>query len=779
MSRAKPDLSPFDRIDTPDLWERITHLQPTPPPDFDKPSDRRIGTIALALGLSIVALGFLALAFFRSELQPAQPVPSPSGVEPPTPMIEETVQIGPRGQTTDMVAGFGRLWISAYGVDGGAGPDRWAILEVDPASMEVVATVPIGSGPSFETGGGGLLSTSDALWVAASERLSDHDEGALIRLDPSTGATQTFTTPAAVAFADVADDGTNLWVVGRGSNETTVVMRFDPATGTFTGPVELEITAGRQIEAVPGAVMVRGLTWEGDSGPCSSVISVDVTTLAVLAQQPSVETVCDSNIGTQGAMFVVDGRIWISSAGSFAPLDPLTARVLSSGVPFPVSAGPRSDPVVAPSGVWYGAYPGGNGSRPDTLTWMHPSTGQVRSFDIPVGWSVAAALDGSLWAMGWDGTLTKISLGTGGAENGSATPTTEAWGIAGQGWTELPAPPETLRGASLVWTGAELVLFGGTADYERSVSVAAYAFDPVAGTWSDLPDPPASAWGSQGFWTGREALFWGGQDPSDALGGVAFDPVTRTWRTIPAAPLDPGWGGQGVWTGEELIVFGGGEQVGDPRNVQAAAYDPDADTWRRLPDAPTGLNRLSGTWSGDEAMFLGSLQNLMNRAETEQAVGVAFDPSTDTWRPLAVSPLNPQAVSIAALPDGDLFAWDYEAQGATYGPSTDRWGSTVRIPLEAGECVPQTVVVERSVFAWFCAQAALGDAAAEMWVSVSGGITDATIDPGSGPIPLFQSASLTAAGPVVAIVGEGITIEDGSPCLGCFGAPATFWIFRP
>lgn len=779
MTRNKADLSSFDRVDAPDLWGRITRLEPAPSPRPHLPSDRRIGTIALAFGLSILAIGFLAFSFFGSDPQPAEPVPSPAAVGPPTPMIGDTVQVGPRGQTTDMVAGFGRLWISAYGVDGGAGPDRWAILEVDPASMDVVGTVPIVSGPSFETGGGGLVAASDAVWIAAFSRIGDHEEGSLTRLDPTTGAIQTFTTPSAIGFNDVADDGTNLWVVGRGSNETSVVMRFDPRTGVFDRPISLEVTAGRQIEAVPGAVMVRGLTWDGNSGPCTSIISIDVTTRTVLAQSPSAETSCELDTGTQGAMFVVDGKIWTSSSSSFAPLDPRTARAQGSGVPFDASAFPRSDPVVAPSGVWYGAYPGGNGSRPDALTWMDPTTAQARSFDISVDWSVAASLDDSLWAMGWDGSLTKISLGAGGADDGLVTPATEPWGMAGQGWTELPPPPQTLRGASLVWTGGELILFGGTSDYERSVSVAAYAFDPVAGTWSDLPDPPAAAWGSQGFWTGREALFWGGQDPTDALDGVAFDPDTRTWRTIPTAPLDPGWGGQGVWTGEELIVFGGGEHVGDARNVQAAAFDPDADTWRRLPDAPIGLNRLSGTWSGDEAVFLGSLQNLMNRAETEQAVGVAFDPSTDTWRALAVSSLNPQAVSIVALPDGELFAWDYETRGATYEPSTDRWGSTVSIPLEAGDCGPQTVVVERTPFAWYCAQAAIADASARMWVSVSEGITDTSIDPGSGPIPLFQSATLTAAGEVVAVLGEGITIEHGSPCFGCSGAPATFWVFRP
>jgi hypothetical protein len=44
------------------------------------------------------------------------------------------------------------------------------------------------------------------------------------------------------------------------------------------------------------------------------------------------------------------------------------------------------------------------------LTRFDPATGEVEPFDLEVGWSVASWLDGSLWAMGWDGSLTKIVL---------------------------------------------------------------------------------------------------------------------------------------------------------------------------------------------------------------------------------------------------------------------------------------------------------------------------------------------------------------------------------
>ncbi len=356
------------------------------------------------------------------------------------------------------------------------------------------------------------------------------------------------------------------------------------------------------------------------------------------------------------------------------------------------------------------------------------------------------------------------------------------WVGVPDGWTELSAPSATIRGGTLVWTGAELILWGGTEDEELSASAKAFAYDPAMGTWSELPAPPFGTYGASGFWTGREALFWGGQDPaSDHADGVAFDPATRTWRRIAAAPIDAAWGGAAVWSGHELIVFGGGIQVGDPRNVQAAAYDPASDAWRRLPDAPIGLNRLSGTWTGSEAVFFGSLQDGNNRSETPTAVGVAYDPSSDGWRTIAPSPLNPQATSIVASPAriGGLFATDYLTQAVFYDDGTDTWGDPWEVPLQESECGPTAAVVRDMIFVWYCGTAATYDAITGYWQRVDGGMTAPKIEADGVAYPLFQSATLASAGDVVAFAGEGITIEDGIPCYGCADAPPAFWVYRP
>jgi hypothetical protein len=54
-----------------------------------------------------------------------------------------------------------------------------------------------------------------------------------------------------------------------------------------------------------------------------------------------------------------------------------------------------------------------------------------------------------------------------------------------EGWTRLPLPPEVRDGEALVWTGDELLAWGGCAtDVEDRCDATAdgYAFDPDIGT---------------------------------------------------------------------------------------------------------------------------------------------------------------------------------------------------------------------------------------------------------------------------------------------------------
>ena len=151
-------------------------------------SARRRVTAGVVAGLiALGGIGAMVRAFDPGvSSPPASPAPAPS------PQIVGSIQVGPTGQTTALTAGFGSLWITAYGIDGGAGVDRAALLRVEPHSMSIVDTIPVPTVPTWETGGGGLLATADAIWIAGSG--GSPRTAQLVRIDPVSGATTTYSS---------------------------------------------------------------------------------------------------------------------------------------------------------------------------------------------------------------------------------------------------------------------------------------------------------------------------------------------------------------------------------------------------------------------------------------------------------------------------------------------------------------------------------------------------------------------------------------------------------
>jgi hypothetical protein len=350
------------------------------------------------------------------------------------------------------------------------------------------------------------------------------------------------------------------------------------------------------------------------------------------------------------------------------------------------------------------------------------------------------------------------------------------------GWSKLPPPPEIRDGASFVWTGSKLLAWGGCDPSVKDDCLRTtdgFAFDPTTRTWRALPDAPVASAYADGVWTGTETIFLGLRH-TGRLDGQAYDPATNTWRRIPSAPVGPKWGGVRVWTGSELFVWGGGHP-GTPGPERGAAYDPKTDSWRRIADAPHGLNLASGMWTGREVLVFGSLLNGKHRADTPTSVGAAYDPRSDKWRELPPSALSPQATS-AVWVGNRLVAWDYDVHSQEYDPARDAWTAPVKMPLEASECYPESVLVRELVFAFFCGQAALYDVHTQGWQEIHGGPLDQEIwsDAYHSSIKLWRFADLVPAGEAVFAAAEGITLTPkGEACYGCPGSPFSFWAYVP
>ena len=344
------------------------------------------------------------------------------------------------------------------------------------------------------------------------------------------------------------------------------------------------------------------------------------------------------------------------------------------------------------------------------------------------------------------------------------------------GWTRLPLPPGERHGTAEVWTGAQLLSWGGYRGSDKPVADG-FAFDPITQTWAPIPPAPAARSGAQAVWTGSEAIFLGGWDGNrEQPGGFAFDPATSSWRAVAAAPVDTE-GAVVVWAGSELIAWGGGKP-GDKSNSSGAAYDPSTDTWRSIADAPIGLNLASGVWTGTEFIVFGSLLDSGNHASTKTAVGAAYDPTSNTWREIAPSDLSPQAD--AAVWQGDrMVAYDYLWKAEAYTPSTDTWKPLQDVPFQPSECYPDGAVVGTQVFAFGCGHVATLDEGSDAWHQVHGGIGGETIQANAGTYELWRFATLVPAGDVLFLSAEGITVQNGAPCYGCSGSPTSLWAYRP
>jgi hypothetical protein len=352
------------------------------------------------------------------------------------------------------------------------------------------------------------------------------------------------------------------------------------------------------------------------------------------------------------------------------------------------------------------------------------------------------------------------------------------------GWTKLPRPPQPRDAAAFVWTGSELLAWGGCPAAEGSKSCVrqadGFAFDPSGRRWRAIPEAPHAWKGATADWTGEEVIFLNrrGDGFAGLLEGQAYDPAQESWRQIPRAPIGATRGSVvTVWTGSELIVWGGGER-GSRRAQKGASYDPEADAWRAIADAPIGLNLASGMWTGREVLVFGSLLSPRNRAQIRASVGAAYTPAADSWREIPPSKLSPQATSAVWIRDR-MVAWDYLVRSQEYDPARDAWSERIRMPLEPSECYPESVVAQALVFAFYCGEAALYGAGAHTWHEVRGGPLEREVESGDVSLALWRSASLAPAGDVVlALEGSALSVGDLA-CYGCPGFPVSYWAYRP
>jgi N-acetylneuraminic acid mutarotase len=352
---------------------------------------------------------------------------------------------------------------------------------------------------------------------------------------------------------------------------------------------------------------------------------------------------------------------WKPTSTTNAPSGPFSATVVWTGKEMIVWGG------IVASTVNTGAR-----YNPSTNTWTATTNSPLapRAYHTAV-WTGTEMV---IWN-GYDGFIGKM-YGDGARYN----PTTNTWKSVA-----LANAPNPRYFHTAVWTGTEMIVWGGINYPVYDLSGGRY--NPVTDTWTptSLVGPPSLRWLHAAVWTGKEMIIWGGSGSYDSTGG-RYNPTTDTWRStgLTNAPI-----GRdtltGVWTGKEMIVWGGfGFSIPEGFHNDGGRYNPTTDSW--LPtgsmNVPSARGLHTATWTGSEMIAWGGSGNGL------KDTGGRYDPATDSWRTTSVTGAptareNPEvvwtgteAIFWGGDPDGNPFT---PGSGGRYNPVTDTWKATSKV----------------------------------------------------------------------------------------------------
>jgi hypothetical protein len=343
---------------------------------------------------------------------------------------------------------------------------------------------------------------------------------------------------------------------------------------------------------------------------------------------------------------------------------------------------------------------------------------------------------------------------------------------------EDPGPLAARYWPAAVWTGEEVLIWGGANLYRVGEQARSYddgaAFDPAAGTWRQLPPTPLAARNDAvSAWTGSEMLIWGGNSSAETdepravafVDGAAFDPTANRWRVLPAAPLPPGPRYVGAWTGEALVVVGAADGV-----VHAARYDPAWSRWEEIDtgriDGAPSMTRPAIHWTGTRVVVVDELPL------GEPVIVHTYDPASGEWASSRSPEFATRALGTSVLDSRlVLVAYGGRTEGATtYDPADGRWGDIVGLGDLGCEAGPTVVgLADRAYVRDWCGRAGFFDPANDTWQPVT--------EPGS---PMDESpplvSVLTWTGSELVMWGA---VRTGQGDGGDGGMSPQTWTLRP
>jgi len=200
----------------------------------------------------------------------------------------------------------------------------------------------------------------------------------------------------------------------------------------------------------------------------------------------------------------------------------------------------------------------------------------------------------------------------GAAEGGSALGDGASYDPATDSWTALPPSPLDGRvGHRAVATTHRMLVWGGSSEASeggRDFADGAI-YSPATNAWSPMAPAPDYLAGRDAFasvWTGKEMLVWGGYGRSEDCArchGAAYDPAGDSWTPIAPSPLSGRGDHRAVWTGRDMLVWGGSDTTA---RSDGALYNPADGSWARVVPGPLpGRRQQAMVWTGRQLLIWG------------------------------------------------------------------------------------------------------------------------------------------------------------------------------
>jgi len=300
-------------------------------------------------------------------------------------------------------------------------------------------------------------------------------------------------------------------------------------------------------------------------------------------------------------------------------------------------------------------------------------------------------------------------------DNGRYNPVLNTWNNV-----STIGAPRAREDHTATWTGTEMIVWGGILSQCSDIGCL-YAtntggrYNPATDTWQPMSTDgaPSPRRFHTAIWTGSELIVWGGvgYDYRTPLGdGARYDPVTDTWSPLSYINAPPARGRHdAVFDGQRMIVWGG-RGDGAISVLDGAIYDPASDVWSVLtnqnaPSRASGFETASVVSTGSD-MFVWLPEAAWNY---DQVTGEWYEAPTSEARRFSyqdqqwnsvVDACNPLATPEAVWLDGRLLSWDTGfTTGQSYDELLDSWAPIAALP-DGGRSGASIVVADGAVIVW-------------------------------------------------------------------------------